>query len=127
MSRAQFSHLMHPAKGRILITGHFHPAAGNAPTGLTGEGVASIVRDGAGEFTLTLDDDYSAIEWADAHLGMASAADSVVQVGAIVADPSTGGSTIKLHTLTAGVAADIAANANNTVFFAIVAKRDAIS
>lgn len=127
MSRAQFSHLMTPAKGRILITGHFHPAAGGAPTGLVGEGVASIVRDGAGEFTLTLDDDYVAIEWADAHLGMATATDSVAQVGAIVADPSTGGATVKLHTLTAGAAADIAADANNTVFFAILAKRDAIS
>lgn len=127
MSRALFSHLMHPAKGRILITGHFHPAAGNAPTGLVGEGVASIVRDGAGEFTLTLDDDYVAIEYADAHLGMSAATDSIAQVGDIVADPATGGATIKLHTLTAGAAADIAADANNTVFFAIVAQRDAIS
>lgn len=124
MSRAQYSKLLAAAPGRILIAGHFHPAAGGAVTGLVGEGVLSAARTGAGEFTVTLNDDYSAIEWADAHLGMSSATDSVAQVGDISADPATGGATVKLHTLTAGVAADIAADANNTVFFAILAKRD---
>lgn len=95
----------------VLLTGHFHPDTANPPTGLVGDGFASIVRDAQGEYTLTLKEAYYGCEWSSAHLAMNAATDSVAQIGAI--DPAA--KTVKIHLLTAGAAADIAAHAANAV------------
>jgi len=97
----------------VLLEGSFAPNGAGAvdQSTIKGAWISSVARDNAGELTLTMVDAFARYEYVEAHLQMAAATDSCAQVGAVDLTAKT----IKLHTLTAGAAADIAANANNRV------------
>lgn len=84
-----------------------------------GNVVASVSRSGVGVYAITLSDKYVATSGVFTQLQLATAADSQVQVTSFTQ------STTKILTvtiLTAGAAADIAADAGNIIHFLFVAR-----
>lgn len=102
----------------------FAPAGTGAPTGITGRGVASIVRNSAGNFTITLEDAYSALLDAKMTIAMDAATDISPQLGAV--DVVTA-KTIVVRTIVAAVETDIAANANNRVYVELSLRNSALA
>lgn len=98
----------------IVVGGSFAPAGTGAPTAAKGNGF-SVARTGVGQFTITLDAPYVDLIAAVPGVQLATPADTAAQFGTYT--PSSTGGTIVLQVLTAGVAADIAANANNRLNF----------
>lgn len=100
-----------------IVTGSFTTNGSSDPDSdnNTGKGW-SVARTGTGELTVTLEDTYPALLSGNCSLGLNAAGDSQVQFGAI--DVVTA-KTIVIRTITAGSAADIAANANNRVHFTL--------
>lgn len=82
-----------------------------------GKVVASVTRPGVGVYAIVMSDKYIAASSVQITLQLATAADTQVQVTSFTA------STTKILTvtiLTAGVAADIAANAGNIIHFTLM-------
>lgn len=77
--------------------------ASGAPTLSSKVGVASLVRNGAGDYTITLDDKYSALKWFDVKVIDSTAADLTIQIAAEDVD---GAKTIQFLCLEAGVETD---------------------
>ena len=100
-----------------IVTGSFTTNGSSDPDSdnNTGKGW-SVARTGTGELTVTLEDTYPALLSGNCSLGLNAAGDSQVQFGAI--DVVTA-KTIVIRTITAGSAANIAANANNRVHFTL--------
>jgi len=100
-----------------IVTGSFTTNGSSDPDSdnNTGKGW-SVARTGTGEYTVTLEDTYPALLSGNCSLGLNAAGDSQVQFGAI--DVVTA-KTIVIRTITAGSAANIAANANNRVHFTL--------
>ena len=98
MARPHVQTLRGPVTDRVLIWGHFHPAGTGTPTGLVGEGVTNVSRNGIGEFTVTLEDTYYACECAGVAIGANAVTDAHAQLGAI----DVSAKTIKIHTFTPG-------------------------
>lgn len=100
------------------IFGTIFPAGTGAPTKV-GVGF-SVARTSAGLFTITLDDLYPSLVSKWCSLSLATpATDHHLQFDA--EDVATAG-TITLTHLTGGVAADIAANADNNISFGLILK-----
>jgi len=100
-----------------IVTGSFTTNGSSDPDSdnNTGKGW-SVARTGTGELTVTLEDTYPALLSGNCTLALNAAGDSQVQFGAI--DVVTA-KTIVIRTITAGSAANIAANANNRVHFTL--------
>ncbi len=114
----RLSHRLDTAgRNRRLIAGSWAPAGAGAVTAVKGEGF-SVARTGVGVFTITLQDFYADLESAEACIQLAAAGDTYAQVGSYDAALRT----LVVRTLTAGVVADIAADAFNRVNFQLVAK-----
>lgn len=96
-----------------ILSLSFAPDGTNAPTGITGRGVESISREGAGDFLITLQDAYSALLGVKMSIAMGTALDISPQLGAVdVASAKT----IVVRTIVAAVETDIAADADNRVY-----------
>lgn len=78
-------------------------AAAGAPTLTSTIGVASLVRNGAGDYTLTLQDKYNSLKWADVKVIDDTAQDLTIQIHSEdVADAKT----VRFLCLEAGVETD---------------------
>lgn len=106
----------------VTVTGYFLTNGASSPTTLKGTGVASVARTGTGTYLLTLQDSFIEHRGMIVHLGLNASADSVAQLGAV----SSTAKTVVIRTLTAGADADIAANANNKVFFTFQLKNSVV-
>ena len=102
----------------------FAPAGAGAPTGITGRGVASITRTGAGDFLITLEDAYSALLGVKMSIAMASATDISPQLGAV--DVVTA-KTIVVRTIVAAAETDIAADAANRVYVELTLRNSGVA
>jgi len=109
--------------GRIVLAGSFAPAAAGAPTTVRGQGF-TVTRTGVGTFSIALRDKYVELDSVVATVQLAAAANTFAQAGTVVT--GTSANTIELRTLTAGAAADIAANANNRINFAAVIRNSSV-
>ena len=108
----------HRNSGVVVFSGSFKPNAGSAVdnTANTGAGF-TVAYTGVGIFTITLDDSYVRCLSATATVSLSAVANTFVQWGAI--DVTTA-KTLVINVLTAGVAANIAANAANRIHFSLV-------
>ena len=106
------------SREEVLVSGSFAPAGTGAPTAALGDGY-TVARTSTGLFTLTLDRVWPSLLSATATVQLATAADTVAQVGVVALTSKT----VQIRTLTAGALADVAANANNRVNFALKFKR----
>lgn len=118
MARPHVLPIKGPVADRVLVWGHFHPAGTGTPTGLVGEGIESVSRDGIGELTVTLEDTYYACECAGVSIGANAVTDAHAQLGAI----DVAAKTIKIHTLTGSSAALDSALSNSGAFPHLTAK-----
>lgn len=106
----------------VLIAGSFAPAGTGAPTAVQGKGF-TVARTGVGTFLVTFADKYAALAAATGTLQLAALADSVIQFGSYDASAKT----LVVRVLTAGVAADVAADANNRVHFDLTFRNSSIA
>lgn len=83
-----------------------------------GDYVASVSRTGTGVYAIVLKDTWLALASIQTQLQLSAAADSVVQITGAPTVSTT--KTITVTIMTAGSAADIAANAANVIFFTCV-------
>jgi hypothetical protein len=104
--------VMTPGRNRHVITCRFAPDTANAPTMLSGVGVAGVVRTSQGLFTITLDDVWSQLDSWSHSIQLASAAARFTQLGAVVLASKT----IQVRVVdAAGAVQDVAADDNNTI------------
>lgn len=106
--------------GKVLVTFGIAPNGTDAPTIVEDYGnyVASVSRTGTGVYAIVLQDTWLALASIQTQLQLSAAADSVVQVTGAPTVTTT--KTITTTILTAGSAADIAANAANVIFFTCI-------
>lgn len=98
----------------VVIEGSFAPNGAGAVDNTSNEGVGfSVARSGVGVFTVTFKETFFALISHQLGLQLNALADSDLQLGAV----SLSGKTAVINVKTAGVAADIAANANNRIHF----------
>ncbi len=105
--------------GRVLISFQILPNGTGTPT-IAEDGddaVASVSRAGVGIYDIVLKDTYLALVTADVQVQLNAAADTQVQLTG--ATPVSTSKTITTTILTAGVAADIAANAGNILHYTL--------
>jgi uncharacterized membrane protein (DUF4010 family) len=99
---------------QIEIAGSFAPNAAGAVDNTVNEGIGfQVARTGVGQFTITFKEKFIGLIAFLAMLQLNALADSDVQLGAY----SQANKTVIINVKTAGVAADIAANANNRIHF----------
>ena len=105
-------------KPEVRLAGGFRPNGAGAISALYGNWISSVVRNGAGDFTVTLK-----TEWANKRvvckavcLQLSAVADSKIVMGPYVAASRTQ----QLWVVTGAAAADIAANADNIVWLELV-------
>lgn len=107
--------------GAKLVTFQIKPNGTSTPT--IGENpdnvVTTVTRSGVGVYVITLNDTFLALRSLHCQVQLSAAADTQVQITGAPTVASTKQITITI--LTAGVAADIAANAANVLhFFAVM-------
>jgi uncharacterized protein with beta-barrel porin domain len=107
---------------QIEVPVSFAPAGGGAPTAIQGAGIASVARTAAGTFLVTFKDKFMQLVSATGTIQLNAAGDSDVQIGAV----DLSAKTAVVRTMTAGAAADIAANANNRVNLLFVFRNSSI-
>lgn len=114
--------IFYPLNGRnvgtVHVGGSFDTNGGSSPASPLGGGF-TVARTGTGTYTLTLTDSYYRLVGFGLTAQCNSAGGFQVDMGA--ADVTTA-RTIVIRTLVAGVAADVAANANNRVHFNLFLK-----
>src|SRR4051812_28541019 len=98
---------------QVLPNGTGTPTIGENPDKV----LASVSRSGVGVYVLTLNDKFLALRGISCQVQLATAADTQVQV---TASSVASAKTITVTILTAGSAADIAANAGNILHFIAV-------
>jgi hypothetical protein len=112
--------------GHVLVSFAFSPQGASAP--VLGEGcasvVTSVVRNSAGNFTITLADKYQALVSGTVALASSAAVDLKPQWGAI---DVSGAKTLVLNLLAVAVATDLAANAANKVFVTLELRRSSVT
>lgn len=115
------SQLFAEGKGIVMVLINFQPQGTGTPTiGDASTGVQSIVRNSAGNWTVTLSQVYKEFLGFVPGVQLAAAADFDVQCGTYTVGtsstiPSEGRSTLVVRACTAGTETDIAANANNSI------------
>jgi hypothetical protein len=106
--------------GKRLLTFQVKPNGVSTPT-LAENGdnvVASVSRSGVGTYTITLTDPFLALAAIHCQVQLSAAADTQVQITGTTTVATT--KQIGITILTAGAAADIAANAANILHFTCV-------
>lgn len=111
-------------KELVTITGSFLPAGTGAVTGVTGKGF-TVARSDVGKFTVTLTDTYQSLIGVSLTLGLATAADQVLQLGAV---DVTSAKTIVINVwdISDAAVADISANAANRIYFTFFLKNSSL-
>lgn len=112
--------------GKTLITFGIAPNGTGTPT-IVEDGlnfVASVTRSGVGVYAIVLSDTYLALAGIQICLQLSAAADTQVQVTGAPTVTTT--KTITTTILTAGSAADIAANAANIIWFTVWMRDSAV-
>ena len=104
--------------GHTIIAGSFAPNGSSAlaATSTFGRGF-TVARTSAGLFTITLGDKYAKMVGATYALQLATGDDKFVQFGTYVAASKT--LELRVWDVSAAAVADIAANANNRIHFAL--------
>lgn len=114
--------------GRVEIHGQFLPAGTGAPTGYKGTLFATVARTGVGLFEVTLADEsaikFAAVEGFRSGL-MANAASNLVVDLASEAVATTGKFVLRLTNKATPAAADLAAHANNRIYFSLILRNTA--
>jgi hypothetical protein len=108
-------------KNEVRLAGGFRTNGGSNPTVLFGDNwIQSVVRDGAGAYTVTLKKAYRGMDLIgkNTSLQLAAAGDSKTQFGAY--DKAAG--TQVIRTITGAAAADIASDANNIVWLELICR-----
>ena len=95
------------------LQGSFLPAGAGAPTGVTGSGVVSVTRSSAGLYLVTIAHVWPELLGVDLTLQLNAATDLKLQLGVV----NLAAKTVEIRCLAVATATDIAANANNKVFF----------
>lgn len=108
-------------KPRMLNIRFFPAGAGNpTSTAQDVKGVASITRNNAGEWLITLQDTYKRLLSAQATIQMATATDLVPQFATIANVGTTSAVTLLLRANAVATPTDIAANANNSISVTLI-------
>ncbi len=108
-------------RGRVLIAFSFAPngTSAIAQTSNRGAGVASVARTSQGLYTLTLNDEWSQLDFIGATVQLASAAARNTQIGVV----SLSSKTAQVRIIDeSGAVQDIAANANNRINVVLVVR-----
>lgn len=103
-----------PHKGEIVLTGIFWTNADSNPASVIGSWISSVAHTDTGVWTITMKEKFRGwvgLLGAHVSLSMNAYADSNIQLGAMDLDAGT----VIVRNGTGGVAADIAANANNFI------------
>lgn len=106
------------------IIGKFFPAGTGAPTSPTGHGW-TVVRTSVGLFTVTLEHNWQSLISSSLVLQLAAGDDKMLQMGAV--DLSARTVEIRVWDISGAAVADIAANANNAIHFALFLKRTSVT
>lgn len=122
MASRTFHRLHHAQMGMVKAEGSFAPAGTGAPTAVKGKAF-TVARTGVGVFVVTLADKYAELIRGSASLQLNALADTDVILGAI---DVVSAKTVTILVKTAGVAADIAANANNRIHFSLTLRNTAV-
>ncbi len=85
--------------------------------------ILSVTHSGTGQYTIVFNDTFPSLFSAWAHLGMGTAANSFAQINSWTGSTKT----LVLTTLTAGLAADVAAAAGNIVYGALIFDQDIVN
>jgi hypothetical protein len=106
-----------PRNGVREVCCLFFPAGTGAPTGLRGSGVASVARNSAGVFELTLEDPWlqSQLIGFSATVQHTTAADLVAQVGDFTDGSSSANAKVIVRVNAVATPTDITANADSSV------------
>lgn len=117
MAGRTFDQRMVLGKKRYDIDLTFFPDTANPPTVNANQarGVASVVRNSAGVFTITLEDAYLRLVSKNASVQLSSAADLKAQFGDISNLGTTTPVTVVVRLLAVATPTDMAADANNSV------------
>ncbi len=111
-----FSKVLQPEA--VVVEGSFRPNGSSAIDNGLNEGVGfSVARTGVGVYVVTFSDKFPALIRATADMRLNAFGDSAVFAGAYSAPTASAKATLTIYAATAGVAADIASNANNWVQF----------
>lgn len=117
MSQKGFKPIKAAGNGMRLLAFQIKPNGTGTPT--IGENpdkiVTSVARSDVGVYLITLNDTFLALAGITCQVQLNAAADTVVQITGATTVPTT--KTITATILTAGSAADVAANANNILHF----------
>lgn len=123
--------ILYPLKGcnspgKTLITFGIAPNGTSTPTIVEDSCnfVASVSRSGVGVYAITLTDTYVALAGILTQVQLSAAADTQVQITGAPTVTTT--KIITTTILTAGVAADIAANAANVIWFTVVMRDSSV-
>jgi hypothetical protein len=114
MASKIFNKKLTAGQGRVDIDGSFAPAGTGAVTSVNGAGF-SVARTGVGVFEITFVDKYVELVAANATVQLNALADTDAVIGPWTASTKK----LQIFVKTAGVAADIAANANNRIHFQV--------
>lgn len=113
---------LHPET--FTINCSFAPNGSSAVASSSYEGpIGSVSRTGVGTFLVTFTDKWLGLLSAVATLQLSAAADSVVQLG----DYTAASKTLVVRVLTAGSAADVAADANNRIHLALTFRNTSLT
>lgn len=125
MANRQCKPLRGNGNGSKVLTFQIKPNGTSTPTVSDNPDkvVASVSRSGVGTYTITFTEKYLALRAITCQVQLNAAADTQVQITGATA--VAGAKTVGITILTAGVAADIAANANNLLHFTAVMKDSA--
>lgn len=123
MAEKLVTEMMGLVPNMLTITSSFYPDGVNPPTGVTGRGIATVVRDDVGEFTVTLNTSHRTLISAKAsmrHPTKATIADA--RVGAVSNLGTTSATTLKVFTydIAGGAAADYPADPDISVDLTLV-------
>lgn len=111
-------------QGLIILVFSFLPAGSSAPTGVSGRGIASVVRDSAGVFIVTLEDTYQELMGCDMTIMMAAGTDISPQ---LEGEDVAGAGTVTIRTVVAEVETDIAADPDNRVFVTLTLRNSSVT
>lgn len=92
-------------------------------TTIRGRGVDSVTRTGVGVYQITFTERYTELVGHVPGVGLNALADTDIQFGVYTAPTATAKGTLDVKVKTAGVAAEIAANANNRVHVILIFRR----
>ena len=107
-----------PHKSEVRLAGGFRPEGASAVTAIYGNWISSVTRNGAGDFTITMKNDFKGLYCTgkSALLQLSAVADSKIVMGPYSASAGTQ----QLFVVTGAAAADIAANADNIIWVELV-------